>query len=130
MADLESICMLSDSPIFWKKHPNYREPLEVLADNEILERVDYMEVLDKSHKTKLVKEPDIYEASYRYKLVKGYKVKYNNHLSFVNDLSADKLEMALKKANINYNRKDDYLSIEESWDQIESSSYMHIRIIK
>jgi hypothetical protein len=36
----------------------------------------------------------------------------------------------LKKANIDYNRRDDYLSIEESWDQIESSSYMHIRIIK
>jgi hypothetical protein len=130
MADLESICMLTDSSIFWKKHPDYREPLEVLADNEILERVDFIEVFEKSHKAKLVKEPDIYEASYRYKLVKGYKVNYNNHLSVVNDLLADKLEMVLKKANIDYNRRDDYLSIEESWDQIESSSYMHIRIIK
>lgn len=130
MADLESICMLTDSSIFWKKHPDYREPLEVLADNEILERVNFMEVFEKSHKAKLVKEPDIYEASYRYKLVKGYKVNYNSPLSFANEQLIDKLEMALKKANIDYHRRDDYLSIEESWDQIESSSYMHIRIIK
>ena len=121
---------MSQNSYFWMKYIKYREPLEVLADNGILNRADFYEFIKNSTREKLIEAPDIYEHSHHYKLIKGYKVNYNNDLVMIGKDTADKIEVALKKINIDYSRDVDFLSIVESWNQIESNSYMHIYITK
>lgn len=128
MTELDPLCSMSESSIFWERHPSYREPFEVLAKYGIVKRIEMHEYIEKTGKTKHIAY-DIYEHSHRYKLVKGYKVSYENFDGLSIDTKiADEVENALKILNISYDRDTQHLSIEESWDAIESTSYMHIWI--
>jgi hypothetical protein len=122
--------MFSNGSVFWERNPQFREPLEVLADFGILKRAEFHEpVKEFSYKPELVKEPNIYESRYRYKLINGYNVNYNCDYLIIADKDIDKLIKALKDANIYYRRDENYISIEES-EGYENDYYMHIQTPK